>query len=119
MEYPFLDIEKIKTVLGDRVLCEWEEAKEELLGGLLVKPDTHRSAHYTGIILKRGLDVGEEELQEGARIFWEQFSGFEKYQSEDGKKRYAFVKEDAIHAVIPKRAKIAADDWTQYGTGDD
>lgn len=106
-------------VIGSKVFVEWEEAKEDLLGGLLVRPDTQRERHYTGIILKRGIDVSEDALVEGARIFFEQFSNFEKFQSEDGKKRYAFVKEEAIEAVIPHRVKIAADDWVQYGTGEE
>lgn len=119
MDYPFLDVEKVKKVLGDRVLCEWEEAREDLLQGKLVMPKTLSEKHYTGIVLKKGIYVGSDDLEEGSRVFWEQFSGFEKFQSLDGKKRYAFVNESAIHAIIPKRVKLEASDWNQYGTGEE
>jgi co-chaperonin GroES (HSP10) len=106
MDYPMLNIETVKEVNGDRILCEWEEAKNDLLGGRLVRPDTHRAAHYTGVILKVGNGVEDEDIEVGKRAFFEQFSGFEKFQSPDGKKRYAFVAVDAVLALIPLRAKI-------------
>ena len=119
MEYPFLDVEKVKEVIGDNLLCEWESAREDLLQGKLVRPETQRERHYTGIILKRGINVEDADLREGERVLWEQFSGFEKYQSNDGKKRYAFVKEGACLAIIPKRVKLSCDDWSNYGEGDE
>ena len=118
MDYPVIEVDKIKQVIGDKLLVEWESAQEEMLGGKLVRPDTQRERHYTGIVLKKGIDVSEEAIQEGSRIFFEQFSNFEKFQSYDGKKRYAIVSEGSCLAVIPKRVKVSADDWTQYGEGD-
>jgi co-chaperonin GroES (HSP10) len=118
MEYPFLEIEKVKEVIGDAVLVEWEPAKEDLLGGLLVRPDTQRERHYTGKVLKKGLDVSDE-IEEGKRVLFEQFSGFEKFQSMDGMKRYAFVKEGACLAVLPPRVSIKCEDWVQYGEGEE
>jgi len=106
-------------MIGDKLLVEWEPAKEDLLGGLLVRPETQRERHYTGIVLKKGFDVSEEAIQEGARVFFEQFSNFEKFQSNDGKKRYAIVREGSCLAIIPKRSKVSADDWTNYGEGDE
>jgi len=80
-----------------------------------VRPDTHVAAHYTGIILKRGVKA-PKEFEEGKRILFEQFSGFEKYQAGDGKTRYAFVMTDACLAFLPKRANVeAGDDDKKYG----
>jgi len=118
MEYPFLEIEKIKEIVGDNLLCEWQESKAELLGGLLVRPETERAKHYCGIVLKKGNLVSQEDIKEGCRVLWEQFSGFEKFQSEDGKKRYAIVKENACLAIIPHRTNVKCDDWSIYGEGD-
>ncbi len=119
MDYPLLDIDRLKTVMGDKLLVEWELAREDMLGGKLVRPDTQRERFYTGIVVKRGLDVSEDILEEGARVFFEQFSNFEKFQSLDCKKRYALVREGACLAVIPKRSKVTVDDWTIYGTGEE
>lgn len=118
MQYPFLEVKNIKGIIGDKVLVEWETAKKDLLEGKLVRPDTQVERYYTGIIIKKGFDVGAEELQEGARIFFEQFSNFEKFQSNDGKKRYAIVREDAILAVIPHRINLKCEDWSVYGEGE-
>lgn len=116
MDYPMINPDIIKRVIGSKVFVEWEEAKEDLLGGLLVRPDPQRARHYTGVILKVGPDA-DPVLVEGQRVFFEQFSDFEKFQSPDGKRRFAFLRDTDCYAVIPERAKVRCGDWTEYGDG--
>lgn len=103
-EYDPIEVATIKELLGKRALVTWEEAPRALGEGelrKLVKPDTHRKAHFTGVVLKCGLDL-TDEIQEGDRVFFEQFSGFAQF-SDPVHGRVAIVSEDAIEAVIPPR----------------
>jgi len=119
MDYPMLEAQNVTKVIGDKLFIEWEEAKKDLLGGRLVNPDTQTARHYTGVVLKIGTAVEDERLAEGSRVFFEQFSNFEKFQSNDGKKRFAFIREGDCYAIIPPRSKVACEDWTQYGEGEE
>lgn len=117
MDYPEIEVEKIKGVVGSNILFEWQEANPDLLGGRLVRPETERAKHYCGVVIKKGPDVESEDIQVGSRVLWEQFSNFDKFQSPDGQKRYAIVREDACICVIPHRTSIKCDDWAIYGEG--
>jgi len=122
MEYPMYDFGRLQRLLGDRVLVEWEEKNENLLGGKLIVPDTKRAAHYTGVVLRVGENMAldeeteapvwnscTEDINVGDRVFFEQFSNFDKYQSHDGKKRYAILNLDAVMSIIPPRVKVTTD----------
>lgn len=113
---PTLDPTRIKTVLGNRVLIEWEQAPEDFLGGKIVRADKHRSAYFTGVVLKIGLDVDLDlnPIKEGDRLFFDQFSAPEKFINWDNQsKRYAFLEVDrqgAAFAIIPPRVKVRSDE---------
>jgi co-chaperonin GroES (HSP10) len=98
------------TPMGSMILLKWEVARDDLKLGrfLLKRPDTHKAAHYTGVVLAVGPLVSED-VHPGMRIFFEQFSGFEKlFDPEHG--RLALIKESAALAVIPERTKIESMD---------
>jgi hypothetical protein len=104
-EYEEIEVDKITQLLGKRALVQWEEAPKSLAksGALagLVRPDTTGKAYFTGVVLRCGLDL-TEEVTEGDRIFFQQFSGFQKF-SDPKHGRVAIIDEGAIEAVIPPR----------------
>lgn len=82
------------------VFLEWEKAKDTYDGTNLIRPDSHKDMHFTGVISAIGPDV--KELSIGDRVFFDQFSGLEKFQ-EDGK-RYAFVRQGDVYCSgLPSR----------------
>lgn len=108
MSYEVLDYDWDKfTPANDYLLVIWEEAKESLLGGKLVRPDTHKGIQYTGIIKKASPHV-DEDLKPGKRIFFEQFSSPLGFIDSKTKKRMAIIRESACLAIIPQRAKIGS-----------
>lgn len=105
-DYYEIDAKKWKP-LGDRIMVQWEEKKDDLLDGKLLMPDTHKKQHYTGIVLSKGEWVSSN-IEVGDRIIFGQFSGFEKFFDknygriaviEEGKQSESF-------AIIPRRSKI-------------
>lgn len=90
---------RIQSALGKWSLMVWEEAKETLLGGLLVRPVQQAKAHFTGNAVIAG--TGTVEIERGKRYFFEQFSDFKSW-SENGT-RYAFVPESAVYCEVPAR----------------
>lgn len=90
---------RIQSALSKWVLMVWEEAKDTLLGGLLVRPVQRAKAHFTGTVIMAG--PGAPEIERGKRYFFEQFSEFKSW--EEGGKRYAFVPFSAIYCEIPER----------------
>ncbi len=109
--YLEVDAEAMR-VLGTRILVAWEESHDEFKIGKvrLVRPDTHKGQHYTGVVLKVGPLVSEE-IQPGMRILFSQYSGFEKlFDRTHG--RLALIdeaKQDQAFAIIPARMKIDSD----------
>jgi hypothetical protein len=110
---PRLSPEKIKTLIGNRLLIEWELAPEDYLSGKLVRSDKHRSAYYTGIVLKKGTDC-DVFVEEGDRIFFDQFSNPEQFMDDNNvQRRYAIIEVDrqgAAFAVIPPRVRVRSDE---------
>lgn len=90
---------RTQAALGKWVLMTWEEAKDTILGGLLVRPVERAKAHFTGTVIKAGPRA--HEIEEGKRYFFEQFSEFKSW-TEDGK-RYAFVPVRSIYCEVPER----------------
>lgn len=134
----FLEWEEAKDELVKGV-SRPETYKERQYTGVIIKLGTDVDMFAGGIFLlrkdiERALEDGlaaqfllnkldeidrfGHELSVGQRVLFEQFSGFEKYQSPDGRKRYAFVKAGACHAILPPRAKVRSEEWTQYGEGE-
>lgn len=109
MGYLEISVESFKP-LGDRILIEWDEKNDEFKGTGLIRPDTHKSQHYTGVVLKVGPFV-TEEIKPGIRLLFSQFSGFEKlFDPQYG--RLALVsesKQDSPFAIVPPRVKIQSD----------
>jgi co-chaperonin GroES (HSP10) len=108
--YPTVDAERMQ-VLGDRLLIAWETNTDEIKAGKvrLVRPETYKKQHFTGIVLARGPLV-TDEITVGDRILFSQFSGFEKYFDEKYG-RLALIqesKQDSAFAIIPPRVKIAS-----------
>lgn len=105
----YLEIEDWRTLkpMHDHILVDWEEAKDELAGGLLVRPDTHKKIHYTGVVLATGPGA-DPSIEPGMRILFDQFSNFQKlWNHEVG--RMALISERAqgsAFAIIPHRVKI-------------
>lgn len=106
--YPVWDVDFMPH--NDTLLITWEEAKEELLGGRLVRPETHRGVCYTGVVEKVGPTVFEEDLKPGVRVFFEQFSSPIGFIDAKTKKRKAIIKESACLAIIPHRVKVGSGD---------
>lgn len=90
---------RIQSALGKWVLMEWEEAKDTILGGLLLRPVQKAKAHFTGTVIMAG--PAAPEVERGKRYFFEQFSDFKSW--EEGGKRYAFVPYSSIYCEIPER----------------
>ncbi len=90
---------RIQAALGKWTLMEWEEAKETILGGLLVRPVLGSKAHFTGKAIMCGPTA--YDMEPGKRYFFEQFSDFKSW-AENGK-RYAFVPYSSIYCEIPDR----------------
>ena len=101
-------MEEVKNVkpMADLVFLEWEEAPTTYGKSGLVRPDAHRGMHYTGTVIAVGPDAWD--VQVGDRVLFDMFpedhSISNKWQ-EDGK-RYTFVRERWIHAVIPERLGV-------------
>lgn len=95
--------------MGQCILVRWEAAHDSFKAGkvLLKRPETHKGAHYTGTVLKIGSAV--EDVQPGQRIFFEQFSGFEKmFDPKYG--RLALVREPSVLCILPPRVKVESMD---------
>lgn len=92
-------VPRIQEALGKWSLMEWEEAKGTLLGGLLVRPVERAKAHFTGLAIMHGPKA--DEIENGKRYFFEQFSDFKSWH--EGKTRYAFIPYGAIQCEIPER----------------
>lgn len=110
MQYTEIDWRKFKP-LGDNILLRWEESHDELKVGKvsLVRPDTYKGQHYTGIVMKVGKKV-DPGIHIGDRLIFDQFSGFQKFWDEE-LGRMALIsesKQTAAFAIIPPRAKIGA-----------
>ena len=106
LAYPELRVEGF-TPFRDLILCQWEEAHEEIKyrSLSLIRPETKRAIHYTGVVLAVGPQVKSDEIRVGHRIFFEQFSGFEKYFDPEWG-RLALCKEAHVLAVVPPRVKV-------------
>lgn len=106
--YMPLEAKKFKA-LNDNILVDWEEKQGgiKLGNSVLVRPATHTKQHYTGVVLDKGPDVSSE-INVGDRIFFEQFSGFEKFYDEEYG-RLAILKESSALAIVPMRVDISTD----------
>jgi hypothetical protein len=96
--------------MGQCILVRWEAAHDSFRAGKinLARPETYKGAHYTGTVLKVGNGVGED-VQPGMRIFFEQFSGFEKmFDPKYG--RLALVREPSVLCILPSRVKVESMD---------
>lgn len=104
--YIHMNIDRISRLQNDAILVEWELNTDELLGGRLVRPDTYKAAHYTGIVVLAGPGV-EAEIDIGDRILFDQFCNPVRYYDPKKKKRYAIIRErdqGYPFAIIPPRA---------------
>lgn len=114
-EYAVLDVKRITMILGDRILLRWQENKDTIdKAGLLVRPDTHKKAHFTGVVLKIGDLVSDEfrtafkeakKAKRQLRILFDQFSNFEKF-TDPKLGRIALIEENkqgAAFMIIPPR----------------
>ncbi len=93
-------------VLGNRILVQWLQAHDEYKAGkiTLVRPETHKGAHFTGIILGVGNRV-DEDVKKGMRILFQQFAGFEKlFDPKYG--RLALIQASDAMAILPPRMKV-------------
>lgn len=95
--------------MGERILVQWEESNDDIkMGGvILVRPDTHRKIHYTGIVKAVGSRC-ESGVKVGDRVMFDQFSQFEKFWDND-LGRMALISESqqgSAFAIIPPRVKI-------------
>jgi co-chaperonin GroES (HSP10) len=109
MGYAEVDADGFRP-MGNRMLLQWQEAKDEIKAGkiTLVRPETHKKAHYTGVVLQVG-DMVDPDIQVGHRVLFEQFSGFEKwFDPKYG--RLALIRDTDAMAVIPARSKISSMD---------
>lgn len=103
-----INVDKFRP-MGQMILVQWEKAHDSFRVGKLnlKRPETHKGAHYTGTVLKIGGDV--EDVQIGMRIFFEQFSGFEKmFDPKYG--RLALVREPSVLCILPPRVKVESMD---------
>lgn len=110
--YDQIDVSKLKTILGRKALVQWEEAPGEWGNTGLIRPETHTKIYFTGVILKCG-DGLTDELKEGDRVFFGQFSGFNKF-SDPKYGRVALVDEEAIECVLPPRGESKVEDGGTY-----
>ena len=95
--------------LGDRILVQWEPAQNEMKVGkaTLIRPETHKKIHYTGIVISVG-PLADPDLKAGQRIIFDQFSNFEKY-FDPKYGRLALIEESnqgSCFAIIPARTII-------------
>jgi len=108
--YAQVDVAKMQP-MGDRILLQWEEGNNEISAGTikLIRPDTHKGMHYTGIVLKIGPLV-DPAIKVGQRLIFDQFSDFGKY-FDPKYGRLALLEESkqgSCFAIIPPRMKIGA-----------
>lgn len=103
-----IDLQRLTEMrlMRDEVLIEWEESQGYIkLGKIsLVRPDTHREAHYTGTVMSVGPDVGDVEV--GDRVFFDQFCGPERFDFEG--RRFALLSAGSLLAKVDKRVEVAA-----------
>jgi chaperonin GroES len=104
-------------MLGDRILCRWEEATEEYGRTGLQRPHQYRKSHFTGIVIACGPEVSQDlvkiveknrESGEETRIAFDQFSRFDKF-SDPVHGRVAILAEVAqadCLAVVPLRGEL-------------
>lgn len=120
MEHAEIDVNRIRVILGRRALVKWEEAprcysstNDSMKQGGILRPEKTKRAYYTGVVLKCGLDL-TDEIEEGDRVFFQQFSGFGQY-SDRTHGRMALVEESAIECIIPPREEgVSVEDGGEY-----
>jgi len=110
--YPEIDVEGIKTLMGAKVMVQWEEAPKEFGNTGILRPGVKEKQYYTGTVIKKGLDVSID-VEEGERVFFDQFSGFGKW-TDLKMGRIAIVDEEACLAVIPARGEAKVEDGGAY-----
>lgn len=118
----YLERDRFSRVLFMRnnwVLLEWEEASEEyrIAGLKLMKAETYKQAHFTGVVKMVGPDAGEEVREAvGKRVFFDrwayEFREMCWYEpGVDGQKRnrYALILDYRLHCIVPDRVKVTTD----------
>ena len=108
LQYPEINVLGMNP-LQDFILVQWDFAQPKLKAGkyTLIRPDTFRKMHYTGIVLACGPEV-DEDIKVGDRLIFDQFSRFEKYWDETYG-RVALLQESkqgSLFAIIPQRIEI-------------
>ena len=96
--------DKISSVRATHrnVLLDWEQAPKEFVGTGLLRPESHRQAYYTGMVLSVGWDV--EKVKVGDRVFFDQFCGVERF--DEDMQRFGFVTEEDIYCSgVPTRVE--------------
>jgi co-chaperonin GroES (HSP10) len=95
-------------VLHNRVLVEWQEFKEEFRGlPGIIRPDTHREANYTGLVLRCGPDCTDEAKEmTGKRVLFDRWSEtFREHNwKETNGKRYALINDWEMLAQLEEEA---------------
>lgn len=107
--YPEVDADRLHPV-GDWILLQWEQATDEIKAGKikLIRPATFKKQHYTGIVHAAGSWV-DPDIQPGMRLFFEQFSGFQKmFDPKYG--RMAMIRESFALVALPPRVKVESMD---------
>jgi len=99
--------------LGDMLLVDWEEFQDEMRVGkkTLVRPDTHKKMHYTGVVYAVGPE-SNSGVKVGDRILFDQFSNFEKFW-DPTLGRMALISErqqGSAFAIIPPRVRIGGEE---------
>ena len=110
--YPELVVKDLKTLMGAKALVQWEEAPETWGKTNLLRAELTKKMYYTGVVLKCGTKL-MDEIVEGDRVFFGQFSGFQKFRDPE-LGRVAIVEEEAIEAVVPPREVAQVSDGGSY-----
>lgn len=105
-----INVEKFE-VTGTRLLVQWLEANDVFKAGKikLVRPETHKAAHFTGNIVGIGKRATTEDWRIGQRIFFQQFAGFNKlFDPKYG--RLALIQDTDAMLILPSRVKVESMD---------
>lgn len=112
---------RILLVRNNWILMEWEEATDEIkVGGgkTILRAQTYKQAHFTGVVRKHGPDISSELKDEeiiGKRVFFDRWAyefremyWYEPGADERTQKRYAFILDVRIHCTLPDRVKVTS-----------
>lgn len=88
------------TPLSENVFLYWEFGSKYYGGTDILRPDSHKTMHHTGLIRAIGPDVKQFKVED--RVMFDQFSRAEHFEDEG--RRYVFIKEKDIYCTVPVRS---------------